>query len=410
MNVALVCDYSLNYMGGAQSVFLDEAELFRNAGERVLVVAPQSGGAPLHPALRSSTALIPTLGAIPGARLPVVLNSKSLRRRLRRLFREHRIDIVHIHSEFGLTAAAAAVAHELGIPVVHTVHTFYWSAPRLGPLDRVAGAVIRGVAGLVRGAKLRAEAEADTAVDAALRSVTLEASLNATRVISPSAHQGRALAAAGVKDAAVIANPARAGRTRKSVPLTTVDGPLCILWVGRVAPEKRLLEFLEAVERAGVAVGAGTIEVTVVGDGPLLADAKKAARTVAQRTGNRVRFTGRVDRNEVSRLMGKSHLVALTSHGFDNQPVVVVEAFDVARSVLYVDPRLEEGLAEAGILCSGPDVGGMATTLIELVREPSIVIHRSAQTVAASRRFAPENHLAQVRTVWASAVADAAVV
>ncbi len=56
----------------------------------------------------------------------MIKNSPILRTLLRAHLRDHRIDVVHLHSEFGLAAAAVDVAADLGLPVVHTVHTFFW--------------------------------------------------------------------------------------------------------------------------------------------------------------------------------------------------------------------------------------------------------------------------------------------
>ena len=84
--------------------------------------------------------MVRTAETIGGVDMPAIRNTRGLRSRLRRLFRERSIDVVHVHSEFGLTAAATRVAQELGIPVVHTVHTFFWQGPDLRRFDRLAAA------------------------------------------------------------------------------------------------------------------------------------------------------------------------------------------------------------------------------------------------------------------------------
>jgi len=401
----MVCDYSLEYMGGAQSVFVDEAELFGSSGDDVLVIAPRPRRLQPPPA-PGSTVFISASGTIPGVGLPIIRNTRRLRAHLRRVFEERRIEVVHVHSEFGLTAAATVVAHDLGIPVVHTVHTFFWQGPHLGRLDRAAAALVRGMARMLRGEAPAVQASASRELDRALRSITLAAAMSADAVVSPSAHQAVALREDGAKGVVVVPNPMRTARTT-GVPLRSVDGPLRIVWVGRIAREKRVLEFLEAVVRAGGELSPHALDVTVVGEGPELAAARDIARDASPDRGCVIRFTGRVDRDEVERLIGQSHLVALTSFGFDNQPVVVVEAFAAARSVFYVDPRLQEGLSEAGILSESPDVEGMARTLIDVARDPRIVVERSALTVPASRQFLPEVHVQAVRDVWTSAASAA---
>lgn len=401
VRIALVCDYPLDDPGGAQSVLLDEAALFRSAGEDVTVIAATptlSSDRPTTP----GAVLVRGMGRVPGAGVSAIRNSRALRRRLRRIFVERSIEVVHLHSEFGLTAAATAVAQELGIPVVQTVHSFFWQGPDLRGLDRAAGAAVRGLARLLRGRGPRARAVAPRALASALRSVTLTAAMEADAVISPSAHQAAALRDAGLAAVDVVPNPMRS-TTAPGAPLDRIDGPLRIVWIGRLAREKRLLEFLHAVVLAIEELGPGALDVTIVGEGPLYPEAQEVARAASHRGGCSIRFTGRVERDEVERLIARSHLVAHTSLGFDTQPVVVVEAFQAARSVLYVDPRLREGLAEAGILCGSPHVGGMTAMLVELARHPAIVVERSARTVAASQRFRPESHARAVRDAWAAA-------
>lgn len=404
MRVAFICDYSLGYMGGAQSVFLDEVELFTSRGDTVVVIAPQSQRRRRPPASLATVVPVKAIGTVPGAGLPLILNTRGLRRRIRRVLEAQQVDVVHTHSEFGLTAATAAVAHELGIPVVHTVHTFYWQGPNLRWFDRIVAAVVRSGARLIRGRPCRAHPTAERALDSALRAITLAAAEDADGVISPSAHQATELLRAGVREVHVIPNPMRL-RATPAAPLVSVDGPLRIVWVGRLAPEKRVLPFIAAVEQAARTLGPSSLDVVVVGDGPQLSAARQAANTAIEAGGCSIRFVGRVDREEVARLIEAAHVLALTSYGFDNQPVVVVEAFNAARSVLYVDARLQEGLAEAGILAEGPDIDGMARTIVALSRDPAVVIERSARTVAAARQFHPDVHAEAVREVWAAAAA-----
>lgn len=401
MRIALVCDYSLDYMGGAQSVFLDEIQLLRAAGEHVIVIAPlpkpQPGASEEHEA-----GFIRATFRIPGVGLPVIVNTSALRRRLRRILQDHAIDVVHLHSEFGLTAATQTVAHQLGIPVVHTVHTFFWQGPDLGRLDAAAAASVRAIARALRGRRTDAAPRATLALDSALRGVTLTAAREADTVISPSAHQADALREAGADDVEILPNP-MSPVTPRGEPLRHVGTPLRIVWVGRLVKEKRILEFVRAVIRASGTLGPGALDITIVGDGPLLAEAQNAVAAAPAGSSALFRFTRRVGRDEVDRIIRGGHIVALTSYGFDNQPVVVVEAFHAARSVVYADPRLKEGLAEAGILFSSPDVEGMAATIRDLVRHPEIVIAQSARTLTAAQQFEPERHVRRLREIYAAA-------
>lgn len=390
--IALVCDYSLRYLGGAQAAFLDQARILAAHGHEVTIVAPDAAehaGAP-------DAVTIPSRWSLPSLDLPVIRNTARLRARLREEFTARGVQVVHLHSEFGLTAAAIQVADDMGIPVVQTVHTFFWQAPVNRLFSAVAARGVRGYARWLRGFAASRARLAERRLDSALRGITLSTAQRVQGVISPSAHQADRLRDAGAGNVVVIAN-AVPDDGQEGVPLQSAEQPLRIVWVGRLVPEKRILEFVDAVRRAQDSLGPGMLEVEVIGEGPLRADAEAAAGTAP------IRFLGRVERDRVRAHMRGGHLVALTSLGFDNQPVVVVEAFREARSVLYVDPALKEGLAEGGILAKAPDAAGIATAIVELAGDPARILDASRRAQEAAGVFAPERHARLVAEVYARA-------
>lgn len=109
-----------------------------------------------------------------------------------------------------------------------------------------------------------------------------------------------------------------------------------------------------------------------------------------------MRFLGRLPREAVQERMRAAHLVALTSYGFDNQPVTIVEALEARRGIFYVDPALTEGTELSGIRASGPDVRAMSQLLTALVRDPRPVVEASARAGEAAREFDPVLHVARI--------------
>lgn len=361
MNIALFCDYSLDYLGGAQSAFLDQAHILGQHGHDVTLFFPAPRTSPRtstphdadgrdpspRPSVPGVAELpIPARWTLPGVGLPVVRNSAALRERLRAELESRRIDVVHVHSEFGLTAAAIDAARELGIPVVHTVHTFFWQTSLPRPLTPVAASVVRGFARWARGFPASRRTLAPSAVDSALRGMTLSTAECADVIISPSAHQARRLAEAGLANIVQIENSTPVG-SQNAQPLAHVSSPLRVVWIGRMTPEKRVLEFVHAAMAARRTLGPGALSVELIGDGPLLPAVKRAIASEGAPDPLDMRLLGRLTRDQVRERIRRSHLVALTSLGFDNQPVVVVEAFNEARSVLYVDANLQEGSPRA---------------------------------------------------------------
>ncbi len=392
MNIALVCDYSLDYLGGAQTAFIQQVKAMSDAGHHVVVIAPRGQtteiGATVHEWIDAPF-------TIPGLGLPFLRNTAALRATMSRLLAKHRIEVVHVHSEFGLAAAGIDAAKRLRIRVVHTVHTFFWRAGLPAILDRIGAPVIRSLHAWVTGQAAPDVALAASHTDSVLRGMTLSTARRADVVVSPSAHQGRRLAAAGLGTVVTIPNTVAAPAARRPEPLTQIDGPLRVVWVGRCAPEKRLPVFIDACVRALGMLPAGRLAIEIVGDGPELAAARRASVGHPE-----ISFAGRLPSTEVMSRLAASHVVALTSLGFDNQPMTVVEAMYAARPVLYVDAELREGLDTAGLLCGDASAAAIARMLVDLVWDPHRVVRASERADVAFDRFAPERFVADIEGVY----------
>jgi len=388
LRVAVICDYSLGYLGGAQTALLQEAAALAAAGVTVLLLSPSTeeiwervrpAGGIEHVRIRSGFTL-------PGLGLPVVVNSRRLRARIAGILADRRIQVVHLQSEFGLAAAAVAAASGMGLPVVHTVHTFFWQAPPRG--QRLLAPAVRRFHRLVTGMPPASAELADRPADSALRNMTLTIARRADLVLSGSAHQADRLRQAGLDSVAILPNTV--SRVRDAAVLTSADGPLKIIWIGRCVPEKRILVFVRAVVAAIDQLGPGAIEATVVGDGPQLDEARAIA---AGRPG--ISFLGRQNHDQVTALLTASQLAVLTSYGFDNQPMTVVEAVMALRGVLYCDPALQEGLDGPGILAP-PDEAGLTGALVGLARDPAPVIAASRAAATTRETFSPDHHAAEL--------------
>lgn len=400
-HVALVCDYSLEYLGGAQSAFLDQARLLEDAGARVTIIAPAPTETHGHP--QSGTGFttdrleIKARFVLPGVDLPVIRHTPDLVASLRDAFDSRGITVLHVHSEFGLSSAAIDAAKQLNLPVAHTVHTFFWQVklPRL--LSAAAASATRLFMRWLRSSPPAHTTLAPSPLDSTLRATTLATAQRADVVISPSAHQAVKLREACLSHVVVIPN-AVATLPDAAAPLARIEGPLRIAWIGRLVPEKRILPFVEAIKLATQQLDESQLHVDIVGDGAQATAARELAQGV-----DSIRFHGRLDREHTRAVMRDSHLVALTSFGFDNQPVTVVEAFSESRSVMYVDPALTEGLAAGGILTPSPEVDGMAETIVQLARSPERVVEASVRAHEAGAVFSPANHLELLASAYSEA-------
>ncbi|MCU1415077.1 MAG: hypothetical protein JWN80_2417 [Microbacteriaceae bacterium] len=398
MRIAIICDYLLSYVGGAQTSMKQQKLALEEAGHTVVMVSSRKGL--LGPRVRSTDAGIEVQPnfTVPGLLLPVVPNNSSVRAKLAQYFRDERIDVVHIQTEFGLAHAAADVAAELRLPVVHTIHTFYW-ASESGPQASIAWFLRWGLQ-LVIKSKISRKTFTPRAADNLLRNLTLDMAIRADRVISPSAHQAADLAAAGVPgDIAVLPNPVATSAT-PSAPLGAGIPP-SFLWVARCEPIKRPLVFargaIAALEQTG-----GAFSVDFVGEG---ADLAELTALVAGHPQLRVR--GVQSHENVLKLIDESSAVVVSSLGFDNQPMTIAEAVSRQRGVLYCDPKLSEGLVNSGYLSATPDADGFAAAIVAFVNDPTLLPKLSRGAAIDRVAFAPANYVKHVTAIYESKMAKA---
>ena len=249
MRIAIVSDFYLDYVGGMQSSLLEQRAALEAAGHEVLLVSTVRGA---RQRLRSNR-VAETAGGleirpaytVPGVILPVVGARKKLIATLREYFERHAVDVVHLQTEFGLAHAATSAAREAGIPVVHTIHTFYWQST--GAWQRFVTPILRAGLSNVTGRSITRQHFTDRPSDNLLRNLTLGMARRVDTVISPSAHQAADLKAAGITvPIVVVPNPiARSPRPAAVLTPEQAAKPR-LLWVARCEPEKRPLVFAEA--------------------------------------------------------------------------------------------------------------------------------------------------------------------
>jgi glycosyltransferase involved in cell wall biosynthesis len=396
MRIAIVSDFFMDYVGGAQSSIFEQKAALEEAGHVVYLVAAVSGkrGHVAGLDLPVSAAF-----TVPGLLLPVIRNRPKLVQRLADFFYAEGIQVVHPQTEFGLAHAAVTAAHELGLPVVHTVHTFYWASTGVGPT--LAAPAMRVILESVTRSRFPAQKYSGRASDDLLRNLTLRLAQRADVVVSPSAHQGKDLQTAGLeRHVEIVPNPI--ARARAAAELLTDEQAASprILWVARCEPEKRPVVFAEAVVAA---LARADFAVDFVGDGSEI----EAVRELASGHPSFV-VHGSLGHDRVLELMDASSLVALTSNGFDNQPMTIAEAVSRYRGVLFCDSKLREGLGDSGYLSADPDAPALADAIVDLVTHPEklVALSRGAQT--DSRVFAAAGFVDHMLDVYRLAAQEAA--
>lgn len=388
MRIAIVSDYLLDYIGGAQTSMLEQRLALMQAGHDVVLVSPTRGRGRRYQVTADGLRVRP-LFTLPGLELPIVANSTRTRQALATYFRELSVDVIHVQTEFGLGHAAADVATGLGLRVVHTVHTFYWTSDGVWHAPLVP--LLRSSLGRVTRSRIPRLELSSRPIDNLLRNMTLGMALLADAVVSPSAHQAHDLEAAGVAGPiTTVPNPITSSR-RPPRPLTAemVATPT-FLWVARCESVKRPLVFAEAAIQALARTGGG-FTVDFVGDGSQMADLNRLTAGHPN-----IRVHGELPHDQVLDLIDCSAAVVLTSLGFDNQPMTVAESVSRERGVIYCDPKLREGLGLAGFLAKSSGVNGLADALVTLVRDPEQMLSLSRGAADDRGLFSPEHYVARI--------------
>ena len=398
-SIAVISDYSMTTLGGAETAYFEQV---RTLGQHLEVTA-MSSGCPRLTELGNQpgvTAIeVPIWFRVPLLGLPVTRHTAELRDFFRRTFIERGIQLMHIHSEFGIAAAAVAAAQELGIPVVHTIHTFFWQTQ--WPIQRPLGWGTPLYHKFVTGLEPSREVLADEPGNSALRNMTLTVARQVDSIISPSSHQAARLAEAGLGPITVIPNTMAA--PIDAAVLERIGRPLRLLWIGRFVPEKRILPFIRAACTALDALPPNALEIDIVGEGEQFSKAQRLAAGHPQ-----INLHGRVQHSRVQDMLAQSHLSVLTSVGWDNQPMVIVESINGLRGVIVCDPALTEGLDGPGIPAFGTDEETLARVMIDLATNTDKVVEASKACLSAREEFSVETYVARTLGVYADALASKA--
>jgi glycosyltransferase involved in cell wall biosynthesis len=314
--------------GGEDAVVRAEADLLRQCGHEVAQY--QVRNPPGAAGAAGSLALSPW--------------NPLQARRVRTLAEQLRPDVAHVHNTwYALSPAVLWALHRAGVPTVMTLHNYRLLCANgqlfrdLAPCEDCVGAAPwPGVRhGCYRDSALLSVPPAGTiALHDRLRTwtraVDLFLALNEfarARFIRGGLPPDRIR----VKPNFV---PDPGPRTRPAASSDTV------LYVGRLSPEKGVDVLAEAWRR----LDGGTLELVVIGDGPL-------QQALERRSPAGLRFQGQLPAGEVrSRMLGARALV-LPSIWYEGQPMAVLEAL------------------AAGLPVLGSDIGGIPELLAPLGRD-----------------------------------------
>ena len=392
--------------GGAESYMEDLAGLQAAAGHEVAFFGMRHPQNPRLPYERHFPSYVEfgEPGIPTGRRLQAagrMLHSRSAARGVAAIADEFRPDVAHLHNVYHqLSPSILRPLAARGVPIVMTLHDYKLACPSYQFLDHgevceacLGGHFWHAAARRCKDGSLSASAL--LAVESYAHSIT-GAYRPVGRFICPSRFLARKMAEAGVFPDRMrhVGHFVDAGAAPvKEAP----GGP--ILYAGRLSHEKGVDVLIDAVARVGLET-----EVVVAGDGP--ARPALEARAAAAAPG-RVRFLGRVAKDEVQRLMATALVTVLPSRWHENQPMVVIESFAAGTPVVGttlggIPELVEDGVTGATVPPNDPV--RLAGALESLARDPGRAM---SMGVLARRRvrdeFSPERHLERIHAVYEEA-------
>lgn len=332
-----------------------QAKFLRRAGHTVTLVSP---------ALRTGPLDDPDFIDLPSWPIPTVAEYTWLWPRESHLSTIEKalepkpsVDVVHVQSDFWGAALGYRFAARHGVPVVHTFHNRLdvgvdGTVPFPGLLYAVLGRWQRWSLG-----------ERFRGLGRTAYEYFAGYAREADSIVAPSRHFARLLTNREVR--------ARGGGEPVVIPtgvdddvIPTVTTPhraagavARVVWVGRFSPEKRPVEFCEALEL----VESDVVGV-LVGSGTLRADAERKAPPGTL-------FTGPLKYDDALREIALADVLVQSSCGFETQGMTVTEALALGTTVVVVDPDIASELPDASVtLATDRSAVALASAIDSAVR------------------------------------------
>lgn len=362
MHTLIVTDQHPTSLGGAQVSIRLQRKYFEHAGHTVSIVAPRNLASTEDRAAHETGEVhgldidLPALAITRDRSYGAAWPGRSSLRLVLQALREAQqhngtplVDLVHVQGDFWGGLLGYRIARELGVPVVHTVHnnleTGTRAVTKLAPAMFVALNVTRRIF-------LGRPAHRVTGSLASGWRYLAELAAEADAVIAPSHHFARTLREyaeidevevipTGVDDHLLddlLSEPSNRLSTR---------GDVAFVWVGRMSPEKRPRELLQAFLGLGADHGTDTAPqttLTMVGSGIQFEE----LRTVVTKAGaeERVRFTGSLPYRDALTAIRDADALVQTSVGFETQGMTPYEAAALGTPTVFCDANIH---AEVGV-------------------------------------------------------------
>lgn len=332
MRIGMVCPYSFDVPGGVQSHVLQLAEVLREAGHEVSVLAPASPHVKLPDYVVSGGKAVPIPYNGSVARLRF---GPATHRKVKKWIAEGDFDVLHIHEPNAPSLSMLALQAAEG-PIVATFHTSTTKSLTLSVFQGILRPYHEKIIGRI-------------AVSDLARRWQMEA-LGSDAVEIPNG-----VDVASFADAPLLDGYPREGRT--------------VLFLGRYdEPRKGMAVLLAALPK--LVARFPDVEILIVGRGD-----EDELREQAGDLAGHLRFLGQVDDATKASAMRSADVYCAPHLGGESFGIVLVEAMAAGTAVVASDlDAFRRVLADgdAGRLVPVDDADGMAAALIEILEDDQL--------------------------------------
>lgn len=295
-----------------------------------------------------------------------------------RVLSRERPDVVHVQHLMGLPMGLLDTLHRRRLPIVLSLHDYWWLCPNAQLLRNDDGSPCSGPSPLAcarcAGARQGGAARPAAPLLAPLmawRSGRLRHAVEWVTAVAPSRYVLDTYARLGFTFARALVVPHGIAARPSTPPLPADGGPLRLLYVGGISPQKGVHVLLQALRL--VPSEAVTLEVVggaAAGCEAYLAELNRAA------TGLPVRFRGQLSPAGVAEAFAAAHALAMPSIWPETFGLVTAEAFAAGRPVLAsrigaLPERVADGVD--GLLVAPGDATAWAAAIRALADDRALL-------------------------------------
>ena len=382
MRIAIFTDVYLPLRGGTQTSIHNQKQMLEQAGHRVTIfTAP-------HPDAEGRSDIVTVQGinfaTKRGETLHLAMPTPN--KQIRNELRDRQIELIHVQTDFGIGISGAVAAKKLGLPLVYTFHTLLWEQIETRPRSEqlaihVLEAPMQKTLTVPEDFRIERLPGERSHAYKFRRHVCLLAS-QADVVISPSPHMAERFKA-WLPTQTIVTSPNSVTTPPRQAPLPNTP---TFLWMGRMMPEKRVLDFCEAIQLVGDYTSK-PFRAVIIGDGSDLDEASALLKDTPE-----VTIVGSVPNDQINSYIDDASALVMTSQGFDNQPMVITETIVGGRGFVSMDNDLVNDVMHGvGITPDGTTPDDLARCLAELIDKPEL-LQRMSDTAALA---APHYNAAQ---------------